>query len=71
MTAASKWEIDYASWTKLARELRKRTVEPTRHVSFVIYFLVAVVMFGGLGIWISSARYWFFVPTAEHPYPQH
>lgn len=57
----------YASWKKLKAELCARTVEPTRHVSFVLYFVVAVVVFGGLGIWAEVWHVVFYVPTGDTP----
>lgn len=45
------------SWVLLWRELKKRTVEPFSHVSFVIYFLIAVIAIGGIGFWIELFDY--------------
>lgn len=42
-----------SSWIELGRELLKRTTEPLAHVSFVIYFFVAVIVFGGIGFWVE------------------
>ena len=58
-----------SSWVTLFRELRKRTVEPLSHASFVMYFCVAVVLVGGAGVWFETHSYVFHVPTAEHPLP--
>lgn len=69
MARANDLSSQYESWVTLWHELVKRTKSPTRHVSFVIYFLVAVVIFGGLGVWTELRSYWFFIPTDEHPSP--
>jgi len=45
------------SWIKLGAALKRRTCEPFSHVSFVIYFLVAVIIIGGIGIWIELYAY--------------
>lgn len=45
------------SWILLWRELKKRTVEPFSHVSFVFYFLIAVIVIGGIGFWIELFNY--------------
>lgn len=42
-----------AGWGGLKADLRRRTFEPLRHVSFVCYFLVAVAGVGALGIWVE------------------
>lgn len=46
-----------SSWVELARELKKRTFEPVAHASFVIYFVVAVIVIGGVGFWIELYAY--------------
>lgn len=58
-----------SSWATLFRELRKRTVEPVFHASFVMYFCVAVVLVGGSGIWFEMHSYLFYTPTPEQPLP--
>lgn len=45
------------SWIGLGRELKKRTFEPFSHASFVIYFVVAVILIGGVGFWIELYAY--------------
>lgn len=62
-------ERTISSWVILVRELRKRTVEPVFHASFVMYFCVAVLLVGGLGVWFEMHSYLFYVPTPEHPLP--
>lgn len=59
----------FASWKKLAHELGKRTTAPLGHVSFVFYFFVAVVIFGGAGIWAELRSYFAFVPTTDQTDP--
>lgn len=46
-----------SSWIELGRELKKRTLEPFSHASFVIYFIVAVVAIGGVGFWLELYAY--------------
>jgi len=64
---ANEFSSQYESWVTLWNELVKRTKNPTRHVSFVIYFLVAVVIFGGIGVWTEIRSYFVFVPTDKNP----
>ncbi|MDR5778133.1 hypothetical protein QCE63_01660 [Caballeronia sp. LZ065] len=65
--AGSSIEGKAASWKRLARELGKRSREPLGHFSFVSYFVVAVFIFGGAGIWTELRSYLYFVPTAHEP----
>ena len=59
----------FASWKRLGNELKKRSVDPVGHFSFVSYFLVAVVIFGGAGVWAELRSYMYFVTTPEQPGP--
>lgn len=43
--------INPRHWQSLGAELWKRTVIPARHPSFVIFFIVAIVGIGPIGIW--------------------
>lgn len=63
----SSIEEKFASWKRLGRELRKRSWDPVGHFSFVSYFFVAVVIFGGAGIWTELRSYLYFVPTPDGP----
>lgn len=67
--AASLIEGKFTSWRRLGRELRKRSSDPVGHFSFVSYFFVAVVIFGGAGIWTELRAYLNFVPTIDQPCP--
>ena len=67
--SANLIEGKYASWRRLRRELGRRSLEPCGHVSFVFYFFVAVVTFGGAGIWTELRAYLNFVPTPNQPDP--
>ncbi|MBR1285361.1 hypothetical protein JQ597_25250 [Bradyrhizobium sp. AUGA SZCCT0177] len=49
-------EQGIGGYTKLRRELRRRTVEPFFQPPFVFYVLTGVVLFGGLGIWVELAK---------------
>jgi len=40
----------------LGRELKRRFWTPIGQVSFLTYFIVAIVGFGALGIWVEMAR---------------
>lgn len=57
-----------ASWAILGRELKRRTIEPASHVSFALYFFVAVIVLGGAGIWLELYTY-LFQATPEKPDP--
>lgn len=50
------------SWSALGKELRKRTVDPISHFSFVAYFLLAVFAVGGTGVWLELYSYLFLLP---------
>lgn len=62
-------EGKFASWKRLGRELRKRSLDPLSHFSFVSYFFVAVVIFGGAGIWTELRAYLSFASTPDQPSP--
>lgn len=55
------------SWNQLGRELKKRTEEPIGHVSFTLFFLVAIILLGGAGVWLELYSYFSYAPTAEEP----
>lgn len=40
-------------WRHLKKSLLDRTLRPWQHPSFVLYFLVAVVLIGAAGIWLE------------------
>jgi drug/metabolite transporter superfamily protein YnfA len=40
-----------SQWSAFRSELAKRTTEPLSHVSYVLYFIGAVVICGSLGVW--------------------
>jgi len=40
----------------LGNELRNRTLGPLRHVQFVVYFLIAMVLVGPISVWIEVFR---------------
>ncbi|MBD8566234.1 hypothetical protein IFU01_18405 [Oxalobacteraceae sp. CFBP 8763] len=44
-------------WPALGRELVSRTVEPSRHPSFVMFFLVVIVGIVPTGFWIELYAY--------------
>ena len=43
-------------WAYLWDEIRRRTREPVRAVPFVIYVILGIVLFGGLGIWTEILK---------------
>ena len=49
-------EEEVGEWKYLGRELIRRTKQPWKHVSLVLYVLVAIVVFGGLGIWVEIVK---------------
>ena len=52
------------SWRMLGAELYKRTTGPAKHATFVIYFIVAIVGVGALGVWVEIVRA--LLPTTEN-----
>ena len=46
---------DTGGWRDLGRDLRRRTLKPLQHATFVSYFIGSVVFIGGLGIWFWVA----------------
>lgn len=51
------------SWKLLWDELWNRTKEPAAHASFVMYFLIAVVVIGAGGVWIELYSLLFLADT--------
>ena len=49
-------EEEVGEWTYLGREIVRRTKQPWNHVPLVLYVLVAIVVFGGLGIWVEIVK---------------
>lgn len=56
-----------SSWSAVTRELIKRTFRPLSHFSFVAYFFGAVVLFGGLGVWLELYSYLVLTPATHEP----
>jgi len=44
-------------WAYLRRELFRRTRDPIGDPNFVFYVFLAIVLFGGLGIWVELLKY--------------
>lgn len=57
MTTRETYESDTNSWPLFFGELVRRTRSPARHVSFVLYFFLGVIVLGGLGIWVELIEY--------------
>tara|TARA_R110000787_G_C13419772_1_gene444788 strand:- start:1306 stop:1848 length:543 start_codon:yes stop_codon:yes gene_type:complete len=43
-------------WQYLGREMHRRTFAPFKSVPFVFYFILAIVVLGGLGVWVEVAK---------------
>lgn len=52
--AQEQVQTDY--WQQLGQFLKSRTLEPRGDPAFVSFFLVSVLIFGGLGIWVEIFR---------------
>lgn len=65
--SATESEHRSASWAILGRELKRRTVQPAGHVSFALYFFVAVILLGGAGIWLELYSFMSHVATPDKP----
>jgi hypothetical protein len=51
----------------LGKDLRQRFLTPVGQVSFWVYLLIGVVLFGGVPIWVEVVRYFLFHPDAANP----
>lgn len=69
MVAETATENQNDSWSILGKELKRRTVQPKRHVSFALYFFIAVVVLGGAGIWLELYAYISQPTTSSGPSP--
>ena len=56
MTVEGNAEERKGDWQHLGDELKRRTCEPFRYVPFVMYVFLAIVLFGGLGIWAEIVK---------------
>ena len=63
--AQSEWKLFGELWN----EICNRTTEPARHPSFVFFFSIAVILFGGLGIWVELFAYCLPDPHPLDPGP--
>jgi hypothetical protein len=57
MTTHDVSDAALGDWGYLWRELRKRTREPTANFPFVVYLVLGVMLFGGLGIWVELLKF--------------
>ncbi len=45
-----------SDWTILWEDISRRTSRPLSSIPFLVYVLIAIVLFGGLGIWAELLR---------------
>jgi hypothetical protein len=45
-----------SDWAYLKGTLKQRTREPAKELPFIIYVFLAIILFGGLGIWTELLR---------------
>ena len=45
-------------WLHLLSDLKRRTCQPFRSVTFVFYALLTILVFGGAGVWIETFKLW-------------
>ncbi|MBX8548830.1 MULTISPECIES: hypothetical protein [Pseudomonas syringae group] len=43
-------------WYQFRASLLSRTVKPAKHPTFVMFFALGIVVFGGIGIWVEILR---------------
>ncbi len=49
-------ETAAGDWKYLCQELTRRTREPTKNFAFLVHVLLAIILFGGLGMWIEILK---------------
>jgi hypothetical protein len=52
-------------WIHLGNQIRQRTLQPATSFPFLVYLLIGVVLFGGLGIWAEILRLVIAKPPVE------
>jgi len=57
MTTNDMGAARIGDWTYLGRELRRRTREPTANFPFVVFLVLGVMLFGGLGVWVELLKF--------------
>lgn len=57
MSRQSPIDLSKGQWQYLRKELIERTIQPWGSVTFVLYFFMAIVMFGALGVWIEVYQF--------------
>lgn len=57
MTKMESNETKNGDYTYLGRELRRRTIQPWQHFAFLGYFVGAIILLGGLGIWVEVLKF--------------
>lgn len=49
-------ETDIGDWRYLGRELKRLTLEPVDKFPFVVHVVLAIVIFGALGVWVEVLK---------------
>lgn len=60
----SEIPIFFSDWYELLRSIITRFIEGFKYVDFILYFLVVIILVGGLGVFPSAYQY-FIVPSAD------
>jgi O-antigen/teichoic acid export membrane protein len=60
-------EVSELHWRLWREELKARTFTPARHPSFVLYFIVAVVIIGGAGVWLELHKFLYLAHPPAQP----
>ena len=47
---------ELGEWTDLGQQLLRRTRQPWKHVSLIGFLLIAIIGFGGMGIWVEIIK---------------
>lgn len=49
--------MDHPSLSEILKDLYLKSIEPCKEPSFVLYFIFMVVIFGGIGVFLSLGQY--------------
>jgi hypothetical protein len=56
MAEQQRKQVELSRWKNFSHELKKRTVQPLEQPTFVFYFVVVIVIVGGLGVLIKVPK---------------